>query len=183
MITICKSCGYPVIPQMRTCPNCNVEVDKNEPSPSEGLTNFTCPYCGTEFSNNGEHYCPACGHLLIEEEDINPIIDSLAPDKRIIPVCTLSPITLVGEPQEQTHTFEDTGNGVQLSRANTMPSDASIDSNKQAVIWFDNGEWFVQDLRKDCRSTYVHAATGIKLTDGDIIRMGEREFKFNIKTE
>ena len=183
MITICKSCGYPVIPQMRTCPNCNVTIGKEEQE-KEILTTLSCPNCGAEFPNNGEHYCPECGHTLLEEPEPGPPIPP-NPDetKRIIPVCTLRPITLTGESRQQTHTFEDTGNGVQLTRANTMPSEMSIASSKQAVIWFDNGEWFVQDLREDGRSTYVHAGTGIKLTDGDIIRMGEREFEFNIKKE
>ena len=47
--------------------------------------------------------------------------------------------------------------------------------------FFSDGHWFIEDRSRD-NSTYVHAGAGIKLESGDIIRMGDRQFVFSIKT-
>ena len=51
----------------------------------------------------------------------------------------------------------------------------------QACLFFAEGHWFVEDRSRD-RSTYVHAGAGIKLEPGDVIRMGTREFVFDVTT-
>ena len=56
-----------------------------------------------------------------------------------------------------------------------------IDDEEQACFFFSDGHWFIEDRSRD-NSTYVHAGAGIKLEPGDIIRMGDREFVFSIKT-
>ena len=67
------------------------------------------------------------------------------------------------------------------SRQNTVPHDKSIDDEEQACLFFSDGHWFIEDRSSD-NSTYVHAGAGIKLEPGDIIRMGDRLFEFNIKS-
>ena len=73
------------------------------------------------------------------------------------------------------------GAEVYLARQNTVPHDRSIDDEEQACFFFSDGHWFIEDRSRD-NSTYVHAGAGIKLEPGDIIKMGERFFEFNIKT-
>lgn len=172
----CNTCGYPVIANMHQCPNCNAVIaeEKNE-------NMVTCPYCMAKVSGE-EKYCPKCGEPLYEDnykdEVIPPVENS---QSKVIPVCTLRPIIYEGERKSSMQTFEDTGSGVMLARDNTMPKDQSIDDEKQAVVFFVDGDWFIEDLCEHGRSTYVHAGKGIKLSDGDIIRMGDREFEFNIR--
>lgn len=175
MNTKCKQCGYPVIDAMCSCPNCGAFV-----SDADTADTITCPHCGLTEIDPSEEYCPQCGRPLYEEEQYSP---SDTTYEEVIPICTLSPITAAGERKMSTRTFEDEGEGVPLSRANTAPNDQSIDEELQAHLFFYEGNWYVEEGVEDRRSTYVHAGKGIKLAPGDIIRMGNREFEFNIKTK
>lgn len=174
MIKKCPSCGYPIITSMQRCPNCNAVVAEEK---KENM--ITCPHCGTKVSGE-EEYCLKCGELLYEDnynDEVPPPIEDT--QEEVIPVCSLRPITYEGERKASLRTFEDAGSGVTLARGNTMSTDQSIDDEKQAVLFFADGDWYVEDLCE--HSTYVHAGKGIKLSDGDIIRMGNREFEFNTK--
>lgn len=173
MIKICTSCGYPVIEAMSSCPNCGTVVLDNDSAET-----ITCPHCGLTEIDPSEEYCPECGKPLYEED---PEYQATNQEEEVIPICTLSPITLSGERRMPTKTFEDEGEGVSLTRANTAPSDQSIDEELQAHLFFYEGNWFVEEGVENRRSTYVHAGKGIKLAPGDIIRLGDREFEFNIK--
>lgn len=174
MTVKCNVCGYPVIEQMRSCPNCGNEMADTD------IELIICPVCGAEVDAR-EEFCPECGEPLYDDaEQAAPV--SGQTDEEPIPVCTLRPLTLAGEGRAPTRTFEDEGEGIALSRGNTMPADGSIDEELQAHLFFFNGSWFIEEGCDDRRSTFVHAGKGIKLAPGDIIRMGDREFEFNIKT-
>lgn len=171
----CKQCGYPVIDAMISCPNCGAIV-----SDSDTADTITCPHCGLTEIDPSEEYCPECGEPLYEKEQSYSSETSF---EEVIPICTLSPITVTGERKMSTRTFEDEGEGVSLVRANTAPNDQSIDEELQAHLFFYDGNWYVEEGVENRRSTYVHAGKGIKLAPGDIIRLGDREFEFNIKTK
>lgn len=162
---------------MQRCPNCNAIVAE------EKKEKITCPHCGMKVSGE-EEYCPECGKPLYEDNYNDEVVPSVDNSQgKTMPVCTLRPITHEGERKSSMRTFEDKGSGVMLARDNTMPTDQSIDDDKQAVMFFADGDWFVEDFCEHGRSTFVHAGKGIKLSDGDIIRMGDREFEFNIKRQ
>lgn len=175
-MTNCNRCGYPVIEQMRSCPNCGAEVADND------RDMIACPNCGAEVDAR-ENYCSECGEPLYYDVEETPAIVAPSVTEEVIPVCTLRPLALIGERCTSARTFEDEGDGVSLSRENTMPTDETIDEELQAHLFFYNGQWFIEEGCENRRSTFVHAGKGIKLAPGDIIRMGDREFEFNIKTK
>ena len=171
----CARCGYPVIEQMHSCPNCGTVVADSD----KDIETIICPSCGAEVDAR-EDFCPECGEPLYD--DVEQL--AAAPvSEEVIPVCTLRPLTYDGEKRAATRSFEDEGEGVGLSRGNTMPGDDSIDEELQANLFFYEGQWFIEEGCEDRRSTFVHAGKGIKLAPGDIIRLGDREFEFNIKTK
>lgn len=174
MIIKCKQCGYPVIVNMISCPNCGLIVSDNNVA-----NTITCPNCGLTEIDQSEEYCPECGEPLYVKEQDYP---TEAVQEEVIPICTLSPI-ISGEHRIAARTFEDEGEGVSLNRSNTAPNDQSIDDELQAHLFFYEGNWYIEEGVEDRRSTYVHAGKGIKLAPGDIIRLGDREFEFNIKTK
>lgn len=140
-----------------------------------------CNNCGYPVIN-GMHTCPNC-LAEMPEEIIAPLLVADGEDKcneTEISVCTLRPIVLPGE-REMPEKVYDEGVEVYLSRSNTVSYDRTIDDEEQACLFFSDGYWFIEDRSRD-NSTYVHAGAGIKLEPGDIIRMGERLFEFNIKT-
>ena len=170
----CNHCGYPVIEAMHSCPNCGTVVADKD------IEMVICPACGAEVDAR-EGYCPKCGEPLFD--DVEQAEDAAAFSEGVLPICTLQPLTVEGERRALVNTYEDKGDGVVLSRDNTMPSDSSIDDELQAHLFFYDGQWFIEEGCEDRRSTFVHAGKGIKLTPGDIIRLGNREFEFNIKTK
>lgn len=168
----CKECGYPVIPAMRKCPNCNAEVAQTKKT--------ICPHCDEEVEAE-EQFCPYCGGDLYGETYVeNPPQDTAKPsEEEIIPECTLRPLAAEGERAWPTRTY--VGTEVMLSRSNTLPSEKSIHDDVQAGLFFFEGKWYIEERCEEERSTYVHAGQAIKLEPGDIIKMGAREFEFNIK--
>ena len=156
----CTNCGYPVINGMHTCPNCLAEMPEEIVTP------------------------------LLVEEDVYEYNDEE------IPYCSLRPISLPGEKEMREKVYEE-GAEVYISRNNTVPNDNTIDKDEQACLFFSDGYWFIEDRsclffsdgywfiedRSQNNSTYVHAGAGIKLEPGDIIKMGDRLFEFNVITK
>ena len=128
------------------------------------------------------HTCPNC-LAEMPDEIVEPLpVEEVAYEYNDdeIPICSLRPISLPNEREMPEEVYEE-GAEVFLSRENTVSHDSSIDDEEQACLFFSDGHWFIEDRSRD-NSTYVHAGAGIKLEPGDIIRMGNREFEFNIKT-
>ena len=129
------------------------------------------------------HTCPNC-LADMPEEIAAPLpvgAEEYECNENEISYCTLQPISLSGEREMAEEVYEE-GAEVFLSRRNTVPHDKSIDDEEQACLFFSDGHWFIEDRSSD-NSTYVHAGAGIKLEPGDIIKMGERLFEFNVRTK
>ena len=140
-----------------------------------------CENCGYPVMN-GMHYCPNCDaevSEIVEKEEI-PQTEGITYDEDEMPICTLRPMQQPGEKTMREESYDE-GAEVMLSRDNTVPHDMSIDDELQACLFFAEGHWWIEDRSRD-NTTFVHAGAGIKLEPGDIIRMGDREFEFNIKT-
>ena len=140
-----------------------------------------CNNCGYHVIN-GMHTCPNC-LAEMPDEIVAPLPadeDAYEYNEDEIPICSLRPIALPNEREMHEEVYEE-GAEVFLSRENTVPYDSSIDDEEQACLFFSDGHWFIEDRSRD-NSTYVHAGAGIKLEPGDIIRMGNRDFEFNVTT-
>ncbi len=168
-IILCPACGYPAMAVMRTCPNCEQEI-------KEAAEERYCPHCQSAVQPDAQ-FCPYCGGELDGELLLPPEEEPEATEESC-PECILLPIPRKGEREKAGLSY--TGPEVQLARENTDPGNASIESEAQAALFYDHGEWFIEE-RSSVRSTYVHAGMGIKLHDGDIIRLGNREFEFKTK--
>ena len=140
-----------------------------------------CGNCGYPVIN-GMKTCPNC-RADMSEVTVTPFpverdgYDYDADDE--VPACSLRPLALSGEREMKEETYDE-GAEVYLSRNNTVPHDMTIDEEEQACLFYADGHWFIEDRSRD-NSTYVHAGAGIKLESGDIIKMGNRLFEFNIK--
>lgn len=93
------------------------------------------------------------------------------------PKCTLTPIIDDGEQGAPTmQTFR--GDVHQLNRANLDPENHTITSKVQAILNFEDGNWYIKD-ESVLKTTYIYCADSIDLKDGDMILMGNRTFIFN----
>lgn len=140
-----------------------------------------CKSCGY-LAINSMHTCPNClAEMPDEIVDPLPFAEEESEyNENEIPFCTLRPISLPNEREMPEEVYEE-GAEIYLSRENTVPHDNSIDNEEQACLFYSDGHWFIEDRSRD-NSTYVHAGAGIKLESGDIIKMGDRKFEFNIKS-
>lgn len=90
--------------------------------------------------------------------------------------CTLKPIAWQGE-EVSYNPVTYSGQTVVLSRANTDANNNSITSREQAVLTCEDGEWYLEN-RSELRTTFLRVNGRVKLTSGDIIVLGNREFVF-----
>lgn len=95
----------------------------------------------------------------------------------VIPACSLTPIAREGEASPIPGKREYEGSEVILNRQNTDPDNLTITSQKQAALIFEDGKWYIED-RSAFKTTYIRVARRVELQDGDILAMGNREFKF-----
>jgi RNA polymerase subunit RPABC4/transcription elongation factor Spt4 len=176
----CPKCGYPVTDDSTTCPNCNCEL-VSAPTKVEVKR---CKHCGNEIDSNAK-FCPSCGAPTTETNSPRRIQRStlgtvmggpsvgLSQGNRF---CTLKPIAWQGEDVPYTPVTYS-GETIILNRANTDANNNSITSREQAVLTFEDGEWYIEN-RSDLRTTYIRVNGKTKLTSGDIIVLGNREFEF-----
>jgi hypothetical protein len=90
--------------------------------------------------------------------------------------CTLKPIAWQGEDVPY-NPVTYSGSTIVLSRSNTDANNSSITSKEQAVLTYEDGAWYIEN-RSELRTTYIRVNGKIKLTAGDIIVLGNREFEF-----
>lgn len=177
----CPKCGYPISDNSTSCPNCNHEL---QPAPTSKQT-MICKSCGAEIAPNSK-FCSSCGASTTEETPQPRRIQSsamgtvmggpVAGPASTNKFCTLKPIAWDGEDVNY-NPITYSGNTIILNRANTDANNNSITSREQAILTCEDGEWYIEN-RSDLRTTFIRVNGRVKLTSGDIIVLGNREFEF-----
>ena len=177
----CPKCGYPVGDNSDTCPNCNHEIQVAITTKQV----IKCKSCGFEISAESK-FCPECGNPVKKVEGKacriqrvatgtimgGPIVGGVLNNK----FCTLKPIAWKGE-NVSYNPVTYSGDTIILNRANTDANNNSITSHEQAVLTSEDGEWYIEN-KSDLKTTFIRVNGRVKLTDGDIIVLGNREFEF-----
>lgn len=177
----CPKCGYPVSDTSTSCPNCNHEL---QPAPTTRQM-IKCKSCGAELDATAK-FCPNCGAPTSEDSPKprriqrsamgtvmgGPVSGPSSANK----FCTLRPIAWDGEDVNY-NPITYSGDTIILNRANTDANNNSITSREQAILTCEDGEWFIEN-RSDLRTTFIRVNGKVKLTSGDIIVLGNREFEF-----
>lgn len=192
----CTQCGYPVMGNFTSCPNCGASLAQDpetpadasqkpaetkkhaynesaRPSISEGLDiekEVKCDKCGAMVPIEYRH-CPACGER-IHLKTMKVVRHKPAP----APHCHL---TLIPEEDEEVAAVKQDyeGTSIILNRDNTEPANRTITSREQAELTFEDGKWFITD-KSELQSTYLGVNRKMEIQPGDIVMMGDRRFKF-----
>lgn len=100
------------------------------------------------------------------------------PEPVVLPRFTLELVRRENETNKDLDkkTFEAAS--VVLNRQNTEPDNNSITSKQQAVISFEDGKWYIED-KSSFHTTFIRVTKKTMLEDGDILVLGNREFKFS----
>ncbi len=179
--TACPRCGYPLSDDSLTCPNCNQEL--NNGLPMKDIQK--CGSCGKDIVGDAK-FCPNCGNSLskelpqrqfIQRSAMGTVLGGPASDPSSTNrFCTLKPVAWEGE-NVQYKPVTYSGNVIILNRSNTDPNNNTITSREQAVLTCENGEWYIEN-HSELRTTFIRVNGKIKLKDGDVIVLGNREFEF-----
>lgn len=147
-----------------------------------------CPECGYPLENGK---CSSCGY----DKNAGKAGDNMAfgpggisgdVRKTVRPIrkgekggfFTLTPISEEsGEPEGDALSYE--GDSVVLNRDNTDPKNSTITSVKQAVVYHKDGKWTIED-HSEYRTTFVQAARGIELQEGDLVLLGNQLYRFDL---
>ena len=176
----CPKCGYPVVDGMRVCPDCGTSL-------ASGDEGKECRNCGKRNPSEAR-FCSFCGENLSGNKPVEPRNEIKPSHARMGTVnpwmkpddgafCTLKPLPWDGENVDH-QPISFSVKTIVLSRDNTDPNNQSITSSEQAILSFEDGEWFIVD-KSSMHTTYVQASHSTKLHKGDIIVLGNRLFEFN----
>ena len=177
----CPKCGYPISEGSTSCPNCNFEL---QVAPTAKQT-AKCVSCGTDIDPSAK-FCPSCGaptkagnpqaHRIQRSAMGTVMSGPVSGPQSNNKFCTLKPIAWEGEDVNY-NPITYSGDTIILNRSNTDANNNSITSREQAVLTCEDGEWYIEN-RSDLRTTFIRVNGRIKLTSGDIIVLGTREFEF-----
>ncbi len=177
----CPKCGYPVSPNSTSCPNCNYELQAAPTIPQSSK----CKSCGAEISLDAK-FCHNCGASTSDTPPQPPRIKRatmgtvmggpVSGPVGLNKFCTLRPIAWQGE-EVNYNPITYSGERIILNRANTDANNNSITSHEQAILTCEDGEWYIEN-KSDLRTTFIRVNGKVKLTNGDIIVLGNREFEF-----
>lgn len=177
----CPKCGYPLSDTSTSCPNCNYEF---QPAPT-AIQSTKCRSCGAEAAPTAK-FCSSCGAPIsdnspqqrkIQRSSMGTVMGGpIVGPASVNTFCTLKPIAWQGEDVNY-NPITYSGDTIVLNRANTDANNHSITSREQAVLTCEDGEWYIEN-RSDLRTTFLRVNGKVKLTNGDIIVLGNREFEF-----
>jgi uncharacterized OB-fold protein len=133
-----------------------------------------CPSCGKSVPGTA-NFCPSCGAPTggkVKPGTVNPW-EVIHADN----TCTLTMLPVENE-QINVSPLQFGGNEIILNRDNTEPENQTITSKEQAVLTYENDNWYITD-KSQLKTTYVHAGEKRQLKSGDTVMLGNRRFVFN----
>jgi len=149
----CPNCGYPISIGISVCPACQAPISQNGQPQSRSYN-----------SPNSRQPNPRGGTI---NPWSTPSEDSF---------CTLRRIPWQNE-RVSYEPVSYSGDSIVLNRANTDANNNSITSREQALISYENGEWFIEN-KSNLQTTLIRVDRKLKLEDGDVIVLGNRMFEF-----
>ena len=141
------------------------------------MVTLTCFRCGAA-NPSSRLFCTSCGYDL-SDKPANPDL-YLAPNGRPV----LARLTLQNGPMAgRSYLFHQVMTTVGRTNGNNLIISGRTVSRRHARLWFDNGQWFLQDLQSANGTMVNNARIGyqpVALNDGDIINFGDEIVLFNI---
>ncbi len=147
------------------------------PEAQQSAVTVICFRCGAS-NPSSRLFCTSCGYDLSDKPP-NPDL-YLGPNGRPI----LARLTLQnGQNAGRSYLFHQVMTTIGRTNGNNLIISGRTVSRRHARLWFDNGQWFLEDLQS-ANGTSVNnmriSYQPVALKDGDIINFGDEVVLFNI---
>ncbi|MBQ7209302.1 MAG: zinc-ribbon domain-containing protein [Paludibacteraceae bacterium] len=91
--------------------------------------------------------------------------------------CRLTPMENFPGERHMPQEAQLKGEYIEINRGNLDPDNNTISQKVQAIITYENGQWFIKD-ESAYKTTYIYAGEKTPIKSGDVILMGSRRFIF-----
>ena len=157
----CPSCGYPISGEARFCPNCSHDMSDNKSKSNDYKS---------EERKVEMHEKPK------KQRAPQKTVNIFASEK--VESTTSIKLTEIKHDGENTISLSSKGKSVELNRESLDKEDNNaISSNLHAEIINFEDEWYLVN-RTSAGTTFVAANKPTKISDGDIILIGNTIYKF-----
>lgn len=166
----CPTCGF----QLNTWESTNQYIEQ-KPTPTK--TNNHCIKCS--YSITPKHRsCPNCGEIIKGEDSLS---DTGQMQERVSSKHYSSPVLRAVSLENVKH--QDLILNLDthiINRQLIDPSDKSISVDEHAVIYKEDGNWYISNKASN-KALFVQIGQDLKLTDGTLLLLGNSKFyKFQI---
>lgn len=110
----------------------------------------------------------------------NRIAGGVQTVRRVIPdhrSCYL--VALSADEEKELRKIDLQGESISLDRAVLDPGNTSISRNGHASIYQKDGSWYLENMTA-LKTTFIQVNQPLKLTDGDVVLLGDSLFKFKL---
>ncbi len=151
----CPSCGYPLMPSSRRCPQCGAAVgEAADPTPKQKPER--------QWENRVEDKSAFSG-------TVDPY------QRQVFHQCRLVPVSREGEKELAPAVISDKDG--MLNRGVVDPDNPTISSKEQACMSYEDGTWYIED-KSTYHTTFIQVSGKQALKQGDVILLGDRRFIF-----
>ncbi len=164
---ICPNCSYPNQAIAIECIRCHTPLKSGDSKSKAPAPAVKKPDKSAEPAGTGKEKTSPKINLTVNpwaEQPVKPDNYCLTPLK--------SDYSVSGE----SFPLENAENN--LNRDNLDPDNKTITSSSQAVIRFKDGKWTISDT-STMKTTFIKVQGEVELSDGDILLLGNKIFKFS----
>ena len=176
---ICPTCSYPNLPAIEECVRCNTSLKREIKkaveveliTDTQNKKRVEAVKFSKKTSSPFDVAIKSSKKGTNTGKTINPWVQS----EQASTTFSLTAIDTIGENGASPLEFE--GEEVKLSRKNLDPSNITITSQTQAIIRKKGGAWHLVN-KSSLQTTFLRVDKEIELQSGDIILLGNRQFRF-----
>lgn len=173
----CHKCGYFNLHNAKTCIKCRTNlVEKETVIPDAADLNQ--PNRNTVIMTGSDE--TPWDQEVVAPAPKNRAVGGFQTVRRIVPdpnTCCLVAITL--DEEKELRKIDLRSEAVSLDRALLDPANNSISRNGHANIYQKDGTWYLEN-KTSLKTTFVRVNKPVKLSDGDVILMGDSLFQFRM---
>lgn len=178
----CHKCGYSNLHNAKHCIKCRTNLVEKEAAVAPEVTDHNHPNHPNRKTvvMAGSDETPWDQQRIVPSKPQNRPVASFQTVRRIVPdpnTCCLVAISL--DEEKELRKIDLRSDFVSLNRALLDPANNSISRGGHANIYQKDGSWYLENTTA-LKTTFIQVKHPVKLSDGDVILMGDSLFQFRM---